>query len=120
EAGATQRDQAPGMSLFGRGGGVFAGHRAGLYHLSCARMIQGTTVASGQMQIHGSLSMQYRRLGEVGPEVSSLCLGTMTFGEQNDAADAFDQLDRARDAGINFFDTAEMYPVPARAATQGE
>lgn len=64
--------------------------------------------------------MQYRRLGEGGPEVSSLCLGTMTFGEQNNAADAFDQLDCARDAGINFFDTAEMYPVPARAATQGE
>src|SRR5690606_4471194 len=45
---------------------------------------------------------------------------TMTFGEQNDAAQAFDQLDRALDAGINFIDSAEMYPVPSRAATQGE
>ncbi|MBQ1784340.1 MAG: NADP(H)-dependent aldo-keto reductase [Gammaproteobacteria bacterium] len=52
-------------------------------------------------------------------EVSSLCLGTMTFGEQNSEAEAHSQLDRALACGINFIDTAEMYPVPPRRETQG-
>ncbi|XP_077240591.1 uncharacterized protein LOC143881418 isoform X2 [Tasmannia lanceolata] len=52
-------------------------------------------------------------------KVSRLCLGTMTFGEQNSLQQSFRLLDDAFDAGINFFDTAEMYPVPQRAATQG-
>lgn len=64
--------------------------------------------------------MEYRRLGSSSLQVSALCLGTMTFGEQNDAAQAHDLLDRALAAGIQFFDTAEMYPVPARAETYGE
>ncbi|KAF3447475.1 hypothetical protein FNV43_RR12661 [Rhamnella rubrinervis] len=51
--------------------------------------------------------------------VSRLCLGTMTFGEQNTLAQSFRLLDQAFDAGINFFDSAEMYPVPQRADTQG-
>ncbi|GAA3893785.1 hypothetical protein GCM10022228_01130 [Halomonas cibimaris] len=51
--------------------------------------------------------------------VSRLCLGTMTFGEQNSEAEAHQQLDRAVAFGINFIDTAEMYPVPPRADTQG-
>jgi aryl-alcohol dehydrogenase-like predicted oxidoreductase len=51
--------------------------------------------------------------------VSAVCLGTMTFGEQNSEAEGHAQLDRARDAGVNFIDTAEMYPVPPNAATQG-
>lgn len=63
--------------------------------------------------------MQYRRLGDTEIRVSALCLGTMTFGEQNTQADASAQLDRALEAGINFIDTAEMYPVPPRAETQG-
>lgn len=63
--------------------------------------------------------MQYRPLGRTGIEVSALCLGTMTFGEQNSEADAFAQLDRAVAAGINFIDTAEIYPVPPRPETQG-
>ncbi|MGM0517666.1 MAG: aldo/keto reductase [Pseudomonadota bacterium] len=63
--------------------------------------------------------MEYRRLGNSGLEVSSICLGTMTFGEQNTEAEAHEQLDRAMDAGINFIDTAEMYPVPPRGETQG-
>jgi aryl-alcohol dehydrogenase-like predicted oxidoreductase len=63
--------------------------------------------------------MQQRRLGRSGPVVSSLCLGTMTFGQQTDEAEAFAILDRAIEAGINFLDTAEMYPVPPRAPTQG-
>ena len=63
--------------------------------------------------------MQYRQLGRTGVEVSALCLGTMTFGEQNTEAEAHAQLDRALAAGINFIDTAEIYPVPPRAETQG-
>jgi len=63
--------------------------------------------------------MQYRRLGNSGIDVSAICLGTMTFGQQNSEADAHQQLDRAVAAGINFIDTAEMYPVPPRAETQG-
>lgn len=56
--------------------------------------------------------MQTRPLGRTGMEVSRLCLGTMTFGEQNNEAEAHEQLDRAVAFGINFIDTAEMYPVP--------
>ena len=63
--------------------------------------------------------MEYRRLGNSGIEVSAICLGTMTFGQQNTEAQAHQQLDRAVAAGINFIDTAEMYPVPPRAETQG-
>jgi len=63
--------------------------------------------------------MQKNRLGRSSLEVSKVCLGTMTFGEQNTEADAHRQLDYAVERGINFIDTAEMYPVMGRAATQG-
>lgn len=63
--------------------------------------------------------MRYRPLSTTGLEVSVLCLGTMTFGEQNTEKEAFDQLDIAFDAGVNFIDAAEMYPVPPRAETMG-
>ena len=63
--------------------------------------------------------MHYRRLADSDLQVSALCLGTMTFGEQNSAQEAFEQLDMALDAGVNFIDTAEMYAVPPRAETQG-
>lgn len=63
--------------------------------------------------------MEYRRLGRTDIEVSALCLGTMTYGEQNSEADAHQQLDAALAAGINFIDTAEMYPVPPKGKTQG-
>ncbi len=63
--------------------------------------------------------MQYRKLGTTDIEVSALCLGTMTWGEQNTEADAHAQLDFAVAQGVNFIDTAEMYPVPPRAETQG-
>lgn len=63
--------------------------------------------------------MQTRPLGNTGIEVSRLCLGTMTYGEQNSEAEAHEQLDRAVSFGINFIDTAEMYPVPPVADTQG-
>ncbi|MET0389981.1 MAG: aldo/keto reductase [Polyangiales bacterium] len=65
------------------------------------------------------MSLRYNVLGESGLRVSDLCLGTMTFGEQNTEAEAHAQLDRAFDFGVNFVDAAEMYPVPARGETQG-
>lgn len=65
--------------------------------------------------------MQRRLLGTSDLEVSEFCLGTMTFGTQTGEADAHRQLSRALDGGINFLDTAEMYPVnPVRAETAGD
>ncbi|ELE2040970.1 NADP(H)-dependent aldo-keto reductase [Vibrio vulnificus] len=63
--------------------------------------------------------MQYTKLPHSMLEISKLCLGTMTFGEQNSQQDAFEQLDYAVAQGINFIDTAEMYPVPPKAQSQG-
>ncbi|EJV2650229.1 NADP(H)-dependent aldo-keto reductase [Vibrio vulnificus] len=63
--------------------------------------------------------MQYTKLPHSTLEISKLCLGTMTFGEQNSQQDAFEQLDYAIAQGINFIDTAEMYPVPPKAQSQG-
>jgi len=54
-----------------------------------------------------------------GKTVSKICLGTMTWGQQNTVAEAHEQIDYALDKGINFIDAAEMYPVPPRAKTQG-
>ncbi|MDI1362904.1 aldo/keto reductase [Methylotenera sp.] len=61
--------------------------------------------------------MQYRQLGNSDLKVSSVCLGTMTYGDQNTQAEAHEQLDYALAQGINFIDTAEMYPVPPKAET---
>jgi aryl-alcohol dehydrogenase-like predicted oxidoreductase len=63
--------------------------------------------------------MDYVRLGRTDFRVSRVCLGTMTWGEQNTEAEAHRQLSYALDRGINFIDTAEMYPVPPRGETQG-
>ncbi len=63
--------------------------------------------------------MDYRELGRTGIEVSALCLGTMTFGEQSSEAEAHAQLDYAVERGINFLDASEIYPVPPRPETQG-
>ncbi|MGJ7914572.1 aldo/keto reductase [Massilia sp. LXY-6] len=63
--------------------------------------------------------MKKHQLGKTALTVSRVCLGTMTFGEQNTEADAHSQLDYALERGINFVDTAEMYPVMPSARTQG-
>ena len=63
--------------------------------------------------------MKTNKLGATTLQVSRACLGTMTFGEQNTEAEAHSQLDYALERGINFIDTAEMYPVMPRAETQG-
>ena len=64
--------------------------------------------------------MRYRKLGNTNIDVSVICLGTMTFGEQNSEKDGFEQMDYAIDRGVNFIDTAEMYAVPTRAETYGK
>jgi len=63
--------------------------------------------------------MQFRELGRTGVKVSTICLGTMTWGEQNTEAEGHAQMDYALDRGINFFDTSEMYAVPPKPQTQG-
>jgi len=63
--------------------------------------------------------MQYRKLGNTHLDVSVICLGTMTFGEQNSEKEAHEQLDFALDQGINFIDTAELYAVPSRPENNG-
>ena len=64
--------------------------------------------------------MRYRKLGNTNIDVSVICLGTMTFGEQNSEKDGFEQMNYAIDRGVNFIDTAEMYAVPTRAETYGK
>ena len=63
--------------------------------------------------------MKYNKLGKTDISVSSICLGTMTWGEQNSEKDAYQQMDYALDSGINFFDTAELYAIPPRPETAG-
>ncbi|TCB55918.1 NADP(H)-dependent aldo-keto reductase [Acinetobacter terrestris] len=63
--------------------------------------------------------MQLKPLANTGILVPEICLGTMTFGEQNSQAEAFEQLEYALDQGLFFWDTAEMYPVPPKPETQG-
>lgn len=63
--------------------------------------------------------MKIKRLGRTGLKVSEVCLGTMTFGAQADEATAFAIMDRAAEGGVNFIDTADVYPVPPSAETSG-
>jgi len=64
--------------------------------------------------------MQFNELGKTGIRVSKICLGTMTYGEQNTEVEAHQQMDYAVSQGVNFFDTAEMYPIPPLEHTQGK
>ena len=63
--------------------------------------------------------MKYNRLGKTDIKVSEICLGTMTWGEQNTEAEGHEQMDYALDNGVNFFDTAELYAIPPREETYG-
>jgi aryl-alcohol dehydrogenase-like predicted oxidoreductase len=63
--------------------------------------------------------MEYRKLGHTDIDVSVICLGSMTWGQQNTAEQAFEQMDYAVSQGVNFFDTAELYAIPPRAETYG-
>ncbi len=64
--------------------------------------------------------MNYRKLGNTKLDVSTICLGTMTWGEQNTQNEGFEQMDYSLDHGINFFDTAELYAVPPKEETYGD
>lgn len=64
--------------------------------------------------------MKYSNLGKTNIKVSRICIGSMTWGEQNSETEAYAQLDMAREMGVNFIDTAEMYSVPSRQDTFGE
>ena len=63
--------------------------------------------------------MNFKKLGNTDLKVSTICLGTMTWGEQNNQKEAFEQMNYALDNGINFFDTAEIYPSPCYEKTYG-
>ena len=64
-------------------------------------------------------AVKYRKLGHTDIDVSVICLGTMTWGEQNSPEESFEQMDYAISQGVNFFDTAELYAIPPRAETYG-
>ena len=63
--------------------------------------------------------MNYKKLGNTDIKVSTICLGTMTWGEQNSPEEGFEQMDFALDQGVNFWDTAELYSVPPKEETFG-
>ena len=63
--------------------------------------------------------MNYKKLGNTDLNVSTICLGTMTWGEQNSEKEAFEQMSYAIDNGVNFWDTAELYSVPPKESTYG-
>lgn len=79
----------------------------------------GTLGAVQTFLKEGDPEMDYRPLGRTGLRVSAICLGTMTWGTQNTEAEAHEQLDCALDRGVNFLDTAEMYPTPYSDAARG-
>ena len=64
--------------------------------------------------------MKYRKLGTTNLKVSAICLGTMTFGEQNSQLDGFELMDYAIERGVNFIDTAEIYPIYPKKETYGK
>ena len=63
--------------------------------------------------------MIYKKLGTSDLKVSAICLGTMTFGEQNSKKETFNLMDYANEKGVNFFDTAEIYPIYPKKETAG-
>lgn len=69
---------------------------------------------------HKDFILKMSKLGRTGLDISRICLGSMTWGQQNNEAEAHEQMDHATAQGINFFDTAELYAVPTSAATQGK
>ena len=64
--------------------------------------------------------MNFKKLGNTDIDVSTICLGTMTWGEQNSEKDAFEQMDYAFEQNVNFWDTAEIYAIPPKESTYGK
>ena len=73
-----------------------------------------------QDTLRNKLSMNYKKLGNTDLDVSTICLGTMTWGEQNTQNEGFEQMDYALDQGVNFWDTAEIYSIPPKQETFGD
>ena len=85
----------------------------------CCRRRSGISFARSSLTASAA-ELKKVRLGSSDLVVPEICLGTMTWGQQNSEQDAHNQLTYALDRGINFMDTAEMYPVPTKAETQGK
>ena len=83
-----------------------------------ATVIAAAALLSAELKLP-KVDMKYRKLGSSDMLVSSCCLGTMTWGSQNTDEEAAAQLDKAWDLGVNFLDTAEIYPVPVEKEKQG-
>ena len=83
-----------------------------------ATVIAAAALLSAELKLP-KVDMKYRKLGSSDMLVSSCCLGTMTWGNQNTDEEAAAQLDKAWDLGVNFLDTAEIYPVPVEKEKQG-
>jgi aryl-alcohol dehydrogenase-like predicted oxidoreductase len=81
--------------------------------------VHGSQIAAPD-RLKFSNPMKYTNIPKTNIKVSKICLGTMTFGEQNTKAEAHEQLNYALSQGVNFIDTAEMYSVPGRQETQGD
>jgi aryl-alcohol dehydrogenase-like predicted oxidoreductase len=81
---------------------------------------EGTLACALRFHRSKRTAMQRRPLGRTGMTVPSICLGTMTWGNQNTQEEAFAQMDLAMERGIDFFDTAEMYAIPPSAETYGK
>ena len=64
--------------------------------------------------------MNYKKLGNTDIDVSTICLGTMTWGEQNTQEEGFEQMNYALEQGVNFWDTAELYAIPPKKNTYGK
>src|SRR6188472_2753522 len=88
--------------------------RAAVDSMSCKRDVPLVACRASGRRV-----MRFHQLGQSELRVSEICLGTMTFGQQNTTQEAHEQLDYAVERGVNFIDAAEMYPVPGRAETQG-
>ena len=120
------RSRSVGLKAAGTLPGAGASSRASARLGQCARamllMIGGllsTGLSTTKLPPLPTVNMQYRKLGTSDMLVSSCCLGTMTWGNQNTDEQAAEQLDLAWDTGVNFLDTAEIYPVPVTSEKQG-
>merc|ERR1719321_260600 len=89
-------------------------------HSGSSAKLSAPTMVGGCLSFPTTCAMKYNKLGNSDLMVSEVCLGTMTWGEQNTEEEGIEQLNMAfKDLGINFLDTAEAYPIPLKPETQG-
>ena len=92
----------------------------GLFGLNKPRKKDKPEFICVERKLDRDISIPLRKLGHTDIDVSLICLGTMTFGEQNTQGEGFAQMDYAYERGVNFIDVAEMYPVPPKSDTYGD